>query len=306
MKKVILALTLLTIISSEGILFPDDGFFSIKLSGGMSKLYDGGDLKKWFQEEKAYFDWLGTQQNYTTKSSYPFKQDEPEGNFEIIFKPLNYVGISLGLGYMKRSWNSSAEINYNYGGNLGSEKIELSSKEELNAFPVTLSLIFSVPYKFFRGSIFAGGGYYFSNLKFNNESKYFWQNFPGKENYRHHYKSNLTTRTGGIGFHGGIGLEVKIISHLSLSIDAIFRSVVLNDVKGELKWNEIVEWSGYKSENSAIEKNQTLWFGSIKVDGNKFERAIFSSEKPSLLEGVKPFRFNLNSTYIRAGIVFSF
>ncbi len=306
MKKGILVLTFITTLLTAKALYSENGFFSIKLSGGMSRLSDRGDLKKWFQGEKAYFDWLGTQQNYTTKSNYPFKQDEPEGSFEIIFKPFNYIGVGLGLGYMKRSWNSSAEINYNYGGNLGSEKIELSSKEELNVFPVTLSVIFSVPYKFLRGNVLAGGGYYFTNLKFANESKYFWQNFPDKENYRHHYTSNLTTRAGGIGFHGGIGLEIKIISHLSFSIDAIFRSVILGDIKGELKWNEIVEWSGYKSENLGSEKNQTLWFGSFKVDENKFERALFSSEKPSLFEGARPFRFNLNGFYLKAGIIFSF
>jgi hypothetical protein len=305
MRKGIFLLTLM-VITFSNFSFSDNHLFSLKISGGMSRVYDGGDLKKWFNGEKAYFDWLGKQQNYSTKSNYPFKQDEPEGNFEVIFKPLNYIGVSVGLGYTRRIWSSSSEVYYNHGGNLGYDKIELSSKNELNVFPVTLSLIVSVPYKFLRANLFAGGGYYYANLKFNMESKYFWQNFPDRENYKHHYTSNLTTHSEGAGFHGGIGLEVKIISHLSFSIDAFFRNVKLGDIKGELKWNEILEWSGYKKENSGSEKNQTLWFGSFKVDGNQFERAIFSGEKPSLFENARPFNFNLNGTFIKAGIVLSF
>lgn len=305
MKKGISLLTLIAI-PFLNLSHANEALFSLKISGGMSRIYDGGDLKKWFNGDKAYFDWLGTQQNYSTKSNYPFKQDEPEGNFEVIFKPLNYIGVSLGLGYMKRRWDSSAEVNYNYGGNLGSEKIELASKDELNVVPVTLSLIFSIPYKFLKANLYAGWGYYYANVKFNMESKYSWTNFPERENYKHHYTSSLTTHSEGSGFHGGIGIEIKIISHLSVSIDALLRNVKLGDIKGELKWRELLEWSGYKSENSGSEKDQTLWFGSFKINGNQFERAIFSGEKPSLFDNTRPFNFSLNGTYIKAGIVLSF
>lgn len=306
MRKEISVLALLTILLSVKFSFSDDYLFSLKLSGGMSRVNNGGDLRSWFNGEKSYFDWIGNQPNYSSKSSYPFKQDEPEGNFEVVFRPLKYIGLSAGVGYMRRSWDSVAELIYNYGGELGSEKIEISSKNEINVFPVTFSMIFSIPYKFLKWNFLAGGGYYFANVKFDMNSTYSWPKFPDKENYRHNYTSHLTTHSEGAGFHGGIGLEIKIFSHLSISIDSLWRSVKLGDIKGELKWNELVEWSGYKSENSGSEKNQTLWFGSFKVGGNQFERAIFSGDKPTLFENVRPFRFNLDGFYLKAGIIFSF
>lgn len=306
MKKGILAFIVIIILVGYKFSFSDDYLFSIKLSGGISRVSTGGNLKSWFNGEKAYFEWLGNQPNYSSKSSYPFKQDEPEGSFEVIFRPLKNVGMGIGLGYMRRGWDSSAELTYYYGDALGSERIEISSKTDINVFPITLSVIFSVPYKFLKGNLFAGGGIYYANVKFDMDSIYSWPKFPDKENYRHNYSSQLTTHSEGVGFHGGIGLEIKVFSHLSISIDALMRSVKLGDIKGELKWNEIVEWSGYKSENSGAEKDMTLWFGSFKVGSNQFERAIFSAEKPSFFEGARPFKFNFDGFYLKAGIIFSF
>lgn len=306
MKKGIPVLIVIILLGIGKISYSDDYLFSIKLSGGISRISKGGDLKSWFNGEKAYFEWLGTQSNYSTKNSYPFKQDEPEGELEVIFRPFNFIGFGLGIGYGKRIWNTSAEINYDYGGTLGSEKFELSSRNELNVFPVKFSVIFSIPYKFLRANAFAGGGYYFANIKLDMESKYSWPNFPEKENYRHHYTSSMTTHSQGMGFHGGVGVEIRVIPHLSISIDAIMRSAKLGDTKGELKWSEVVEWSGYKSENSGSEKNQTLWFGSFKVNDNKFERAVFSGDKPSFFEEARPFKFNLDGFYLKGSIIFSF
>lgn len=306
MRKRLSVLTWILIFLLTGFSYSEEHLFSLKFSGGMSRVNNGGDLRSWLNGEKSYFDWIGNQPNFSSKSSFPFKQDEPEGNFEVIFRPLKYIGVGIGLGYMKRSWNTSAELIYNYSGDLGSEKIEISSKNEINVFPVTFSVIFSVPYKFLKGNLFAGGGFYYANVKFDMDSIYSWPKFPDKENYKHNYSSQLTTHSDGTGFHGGIGLEINVFSHLSISIDALWRSVKFGDIKGELKWNEIIEWSGYKGENSGAEKDQTLWFGSFKVGGNQFERAVFSAEKPSFFESARPFRFNLDGFYLKAGIIFSF
>ncbi len=306
MKKSLLikAFILLFIVSAfaDG----DNPLFSIKFSGGMSWISRENDLKHWFQGEKDYLIWLGNQPNYSTEANYPFKVEEPEGSLELVFRPFENLGFSLGIGYTKRKWDSSGEITYDYSGELGSEKIEISLKNGLNIVPVTFSAIFSVPLSFLRANIFAGGGYYFAEAKFDEGVNYSYPKFPGKDNYKHTYSLDIKTRFGGAGFHAGAGLEIKIFSLLSFFMDAIYRNVELGNIKGELHWKEVIEWSGYKNENSGTKKNQTLWIGSFKTDGSKFKRAIFSEEAPSLFENAKPFKYNLSGVYLKAGLIISF
>ncbi|MGQ9619311.1 MAG: hypothetical protein ACUVUG_10175 [Candidatus Aminicenantia bacterium] len=280
--------------------------FSLKLSGGMSWLKNGGDINDWFNGEKAYFYWLGKQQNYSTKSNYFFKKDEPEGNFEVIFRPFKNFGVGLGIGYMRRSWSPSSEVVYDYGGELGNERIDIKIKNELNVFPVTLSVLFTAPISILKVNLLTGGGYYFANVRFNMESIYSWPRFPGRDNYKHSYSSSLNTHLEGIGFHVGAGVEAKILSFLSISVDAIYRSVKLGDIKGSVNWNEVIEWSGYKSSSSGNQSNQTLWLGSMKIGNEIFKRVVFSDEKPEIFESTRPFRYNLDGVFIKAGIVFSF
>jgi hypothetical protein len=278
--------------------------FSIKISGGMNYLTNGGDMKDWFGSEKSYYQWLGTQPNYSVSSNWEFGNSVIDLNFEGLYQISYKLGIGMGVGYLKKSWNPNSNITYDYGESSGTDNLIYSIKSDAKIIPLTLSLYYSIlQKKGFAVNLTAGLGYYLGVMKFEEESNY---TFPSQNDFKCNYEAYTETKSNKIGFHIGWGIEKSISSRISLSIDVIYRKVRFDELKGDRVWKESVTEAGTSNETSGKDTNQTLWYGSYQWQGNSYKRAVFDGSKPDWMNNAQPFKFGLDGLLLKGSIKIRF
>ncbi|MEW6455693.1 MAG: hypothetical protein AB1410_03130 [Acidobacteriota bacterium] len=281
--------------------------FSIKLFGGMGYILKGGDLKEWFRSETEYFNWLNGQPNYKAQSDYQFTHTTPEINLEASINLIPRFSLGIGIGYLAKSWKQSSSVTYDYKDTLGTDTLNHSIEIKSNIIPLTLTGNFLIPVRNILDiNVMAGAGYYISTFKFADEGSHSWPNSPGRQDYKYTSSSTLEAKSGKLGFHFGGGTEIKLFSNISLTIDALYRLVKFDEIKGETKWKESIIWTDHSEQYSGTTKDQALWYGTYRLNGNIYHRAIFNETEPSWLENVRPFEFKLDSLIWRIGIKVGF
>jgi hypothetical protein len=229
MKKLVvvcsIAFLLLFLLPSSAKAQYDTGRFSLKLYGGLNYL-GGGDLNKgaagfgdtWF----ALFDGMGL---------------SPSGEFgpanlgmdfggEFIYQFTPSIGIGLGVGYLSATKSSTISYSPTAAG------VELFWKSALSAIPITASFYYFMPsggnLKFFFN---VGLGYYLAKADFEHK---FWLIIPANWDAK--------TTGGGLGFHGGLGLEYSFSPMVGLIFEVKGRYASFSNFEGDVVWS--YPWGG--------------------------------------------------------------
>jgi opacity protein-like surface antigen len=136
---------------------------------------------------------------------------------EVVFYLTSRFGISVSSGYIYGNKgveeNKIAFMNQTY-----------SDGMKVSAIPVRLGVYYYLPLSSrIRFFLNGGAGYYFAK----------WS-----ENYRNEFNSNVFTRdqkakASGIGFHGGVGFELKLVPHIVFIFEGQGRYVKIGSFKGE-------------------------------------------------------------------------
>jgi len=275
---------------------------AITIIGGLAFI-PGGDMKEWFDSEARYYRWLGEQSNYNTQSDYPFSHSAFLPGLEVECKITPQIGLSLGAGYFKKSWEPSSTVTYSYGGDLSIDTLKQSFKREVTIVPVTITGMYIVPvHNKLDINLLAGLGYYITDFSFSDEATYSWPNAPEQQNYQYTHSTALKSSPGVLGFHFGAGLEIELFSHVSMSIDVLYRIARVAKIKGNVDWKESTSWNNYQKSGSGKLDDQTLWHGKYTWAGTSYVRAAIDEIQPSWLEGARAFEFSLNGLALRAGI----
>ncbi len=190
--------------------------FGIKLTGGINYLEVGDP-------------------NASLKGFADFLKDFASGGGETIegdFKKIHF-GLDLEgevVFYLTPRFGISVSSGYIYG-NKGVEENKIafmnqtcSDGMKVSAIPVRLGVCYYLPLSSRIRFFFNGGvGYYFAE----------WS-----ENYRYEINSNVSTRdqkakASGIGFHSGVGLELKFVPHIVFIFEGQGRHIKIGGFKGE-------------------------------------------------------------------------
>jgi len=224
--------------------------FTFRLAGGLNML-DGGDLNTgaegWFNswETLAHHGGYGTSGEFSpAKLGLNFSGD-------FIFKFNESLGVGIGAGMLSASKESVMTVS-GVGGGDATHQIKAS------AVPLRLGLFYYLPIGPTMNVVFnAGLGYYLAKANFT-----MILTGAGTSTVE------FDTSGGGIGFHGGLGLEIALGSNLGILVDLSGRFASFAGFEG-------------KQINDGTTMSGKLWaFDSSSYLGN-FHAIIVQAPTPS-------------------------
>ena len=309
---------------------------SFRLSGSLGFLQDGaGDIDKARRGiETAIFD-IYDGDRYSTNFSWEKPSRTNDFRVELVFRLSRNFGISIGSGYILAKNSGSYSIAYNNGWDYGNNRLGNSSENvvytrnyDVSSIPITFDAYLFLPvgkketFKFFAH---AGAGYYFGMLKhtMNMDWTYLSQRTNnGSLEYKNEGtgKDELTEKTtsNSWGYHGGLGLDVRLTRLLSIGAEVYGRHIefrnwegsqVVNSEYGSSQWSR---WNGeHTSESSDTESAYgKMWTYEVDYSKENDGYAIMAvkDEKPEsrYYKNVRWSSVNLNSYGFSVSIKLSF
>ncbi len=213
--------------------------FGIKLSGGMGYMLNGaGDLNKFRKGWENRMTDLGSEEYYSSTFDGKRLSILPDMKLDLIINITPNFGISFGSGFITGSNKVNWALSHNYSGTsskrgdyTGVENQDSTRDYKITAIPLNLGFYFFLPMKKSGRFTFlghAGVGYYIGKLT--HDCTY---NLISKINFADGYRGehndneaiNEETKCNSLGIHGGLGLEMKISSAISLGVDLFGRYV---------------------------------------------------------------------------------
>lgn len=302
--------------------------FSIRLTGGVSFI-NGGDLNTDIRESHRNLSNLNGVPGYS--ASLDLNEMNYVFNFggELVYQFKNNFGVGIGTEYLARTvegpgnivYSDSTEYWWGTGFDLFTQVLTYSYT--LKAIPILLNLYYWIPLGE-KTSICLnlGTGYYFGSLKhsydFNGSSEYkeeSWYYLDYLYNYSYTGVREHTTNAATFGFHGGIGIDLNLTSHIGIIIEARGRIVNFKDWEGdflyeenweEYEWLETYERIFFDSGLEQEKETGKLWLISFndKTTDSDYKTISVFDEEPDI--GVRRAEINLNGITLRAGIKIRF
>lgn len=314
---------------------------SFRLSGSpLGYLLDGGgdiDLARKGAESNL----ADLAQNPDFSTSFNWGKPSRTNDFraEILFKISRNFGISLGSGCIFAKNRGAYTVDYSYedyyglSGYYSWEDVSYDSYDytreyTVSAVPITLDAYFFLPIgkkRVFNIYAHAGVGYYFGKMKhilgLDNVYSYV-SSYNGGVTYQGEGVINLTltekTSSRSWGYHGGMGLDIKMARFLSFGAEVYGRRVEFNDwegsqvITGTQKGSSWSEWRGWKTidsrETESAFGNLWTYVSKCSGEGKGYSLMFVWDEEPesSCLADVRKSSINLNSYGISFSLKMSF
>ena len=259
--------------------------FGVKLSGGMNYLLVGDPNASL----KGLADFL--------KDQASLGDDIPEGEFkkirfglnlegDVIFYLTPRFGISLGSGYIYGM--KGGDINKIIsGGQTFTKEVKVS------AIPVRLGVYYSLPLSSRTRFFLNGGvGYYFAK----------WS-----EAYRNEWSGGWFTtiqeaKASGIGFQGGVGFELNLVSHIAIVFEGQGRYAKIGGFEGDSEFRASIPGWDSSTEGSLYYFEWQPW------TENWYPMVDMSEEEPSedRIRNVREAKVDFSGFTFRVGIKINF
>jgi hypothetical protein len=295
--------------------------FSLKVSGGMGFFIGGGgDLENLRLAKINYYRDLKQDPRYT-KAWTNWKKLSQAPNYEVdlLFHLNKNIAIGVGAGYL--SVNSKGDFGYNwveegtswFGPYTIEDNISYRREYKITATSIRLGLYLFFPSGAFNVYAYAGGGYYYGKLT----HKFGWDDTYLVSTYSYvDEKDEITelddvseeAKKNAFGFHGGLGLEVKLMSHAALGVEVFGRFVDFGGWRGSFKetftqrerrWDESEGWYSDETTQESFNESGPLWYyEEYSMDLNKYYGQMFVWQtKPEGLDfqNVREAKINLNA-----------
>jgi hypothetical protein len=261
--------------------------FSLKLSGGMNYLAIG--------DPNAYL--KGLSDFLKDQASIGEVIIIPEGDFKNIHIGLDLegdvivyltprFGISLGSGYIlgKKGKDENKII---IGGQTFTEEVKVS------AIPVKLGVYYFLPLSS-RARFFLNGGvgYYFAK----------WSDGYRNEWTGNWWNTDQKARASGIGFNGGVGFELNLVSHIALVLEGQGRYAKIGGFKGDK------EIKIYSPPADSFAKGKLYYFEYFPWTYKWYPMINILEEEPSgdKIRNVREAKVDFSGFTFRAGIKINF
>jgi len=214
-------LCILTIAAFIGLCLPAQSAaqsrFTLRLTGGLNML-DGGDLNSgaegWFDLYQIVAQALG---NSTSGDFSAAKLGLNLGG-DFIFKFNESLGLGIGAGFLSASKESVMTFSTPF------SRGDINHQVEASAIPLRLGFFYFLPVGPTMNVVFnAGLGYYLA------EAKYAATATSGGISLT----DKIDASGGGLGFHGGLGLEIALMTNLGILVDLSGRFASFAGFEGE-------------------------------------------------------------------------
>jgi len=300
--------------------------FSLKFSGGMGFFLDWdrapwrGDLESLRLARIKYYQDLKQDPGYTKAwTNWKKLSQAPDYEVDLLFHINKNFAIGVGSGYL--SVSSKGDYGYNWVGEgiswFGPYTIEdnISYRREykITATPIKLSLYVFFPSGAFNVYAYVGGGYYYGKLThtFGWDDTYLvstYSLFDEKDEITEKDDVSEEAKKNAFGFHGGLGLEVKLMSHAALGVEVFGRYVDFGGWRGsfketftqrERKWDQSAGWYYDETTQEDLSESGPLWYyEEYSSELNKYYGQMFvwqtKPEGPDY-QNVREAKINLNA-----------
>ncbi len=295
--------------------------FSLKLGGGLGFFLDGGgDLENMRLGRTKYYQDLKQDPGYTdTWTNWKKLSQVPQYDVDLIFHLSKNFGVGVGTGYL--SVNNKGDYGYNwysegiswFGPYTVEDNITYRREYKITAIPIKLSLYLFFPSGAFNVYAYAGGGYYLGKLThtFGWDDTYTVSTYSlidEKDEITEKDTVSEDAKKNAFGFHGGLGLEIKLMSHLALGVEVFGRFVEFGGWSGsfketftqrERKWDESEGWYFDETMDQELSESGPLWYyEEYSPELNKYYGQIFVwQDKPEGVDfqNVREAKINLNA-----------
>ncbi len=205
------------------------------------------------------------------------------GELLLHFSPQFALG--LGGGYI----TASKKFTMNYT-QLGELPVTYTSETKMGAIPIRLSLYYFLPIgPAFNVSFHAGAGYYLASLNLHHRA----------ENAIYFEERTIDNKGGGLGFHGGFGLEIVLSPMISLVFDVTGRVASFSNFTGDFT-QASTGWSATENDIDLYLVKYNLWpFGT-------YDLLIPSDTTPSGADIISAARAKVSFTGISSFLGFLF
>ena len=259
---------------------PTIGF---KLSGGIGlALNGGGDLETYRQGMIDLYHDVGTIDYFTGVNNWKKMVTIPNFELDLIFHLNERVGIGIGTGYLQATSQGDYGFVFDQAGSESWGTYTLSATTsnvedfKISAIPIRLSLYLTFPSGRWTTYGYAGAGFYLG--KFSHKYTYdFKYNYADSSTIYLDEKQEITSsdvsdesaKKNSFGFHGGLGLEYRLGSFLSLGLELFGRFVNFSGWEGDAKmtsssrqkdWREDSGWYFDQSMTDTQSTKGKLWY----------------------------------------------
>lgn len=300
--------------------------FSLKLSGGMGFFLDGGgDLENLRLARIAYYQELKNDPDYTkTWVNWKKLSRTPNFNAELIYHINKNFGIGVGAGYLSVNVKSDYGHNYKTEGSVWfgtysmEDNVSYRRSYKITAVPVTLNLYVNFPSGAFNVYAYAGGAYYFTKLThtfaydatntISTHSSIFYDTMDELTENDNVVENAKPDKKNAWGLNGGLGLEVKLMSHVSLGLELFGRLADFGSWSGDYKetyttrkreGDEAEGWVFDETSQENYSESGKLWYYDQYADAldKYFGQMFIWQNKPDepYNKNARPARINLNT-----------
>jgi hypothetical protein len=264
--------------------------YNLTLSGGYGTI-TGGDVPTVMDGMNAKIHDLAEIAGFSVVDTLEVAKWGPELEAEFLFRPARSFGLGFGIGYLRKADDTRVAGKLD-----GLAGISLDWTATYQVIPLKLS-----GYYFFKaGSKLAayakaGIGYYFGRMTYSVRIE---ETLPGIALWE---QNDGEASAGGLGFHGGLGLEYPLSPSFSLFLEAAGRYLNLKDWSVENDYS--TAW-GSESETGKF------WFAE-ELDselGQYYPTLYMVEERPSDpdLRNVREAAFGFSGFALKAGVKIRF
>ena len=299
---------------------------SVRISAGAGfALNGGGDLELERLGIANYFADIASLPGYTVSQNWKKMSLLPDVEIDFIFNLTDRFQLGLGTGYIRG--NGKGDYSYEYkedgtaswGSFTYQDKVSYNRDYLLTAIPIRMTVFYSLPLGKLNLYAFGGGGFYLGNLKhtYSMDETFFYEDFSSvyldeKYEVKAAADGTETAKHNTLGFHGGLGLEMKLGRSIGLGLEVFGRFVDFGKWDGELSETDTtrtrayLEGSGWYSDETDTEtysESGALWYYEyLDPDfGKKYAYMQTFTDEPSGegVSGIRRAKLNLNAFGIR-------
>jgi len=294
MKKgiiiVLISLLFVFLMTSPGLAQESYKKFTLKVSGGYGSI-SGGDLTTVADGLNEQLADIARLAGASTSGEIKNAKWGPEFEGEFIYNFTERWGIGLGVGYIRKSIESSAELQ------VGTyARVSFEWEPVFKVVPVTLNGYYNFPVASKMNAYVKGGvGYYFAtwDYRIRQENELvgitIWEENEG------------SAKDSGFGFQGGLGFEYSLSDSVSLFLEGTGRYVNLKNWDVENVYRNAL---GTESETGAF------WYvEEYEEDTGKYYPSLeLSDDEPSDPDyrNVRKAEISLSGVVFKVGVKFSF
>ncbi len=294
MKKgtiiVLAAVLCVFLMASSGLAQDSYKKFTLKVSGGYGSI-SGGDLTAVADGLNEQLSDIARLAGASTSGEIKNAKWGPEFEGEFVYSFTERWGIGLGVGYIRKSIESGAELQ------IGTyARVSFEWEPVYKAVPITLNGYYNLPVTSKMNAYVKGGvGYYFATWDYHirQENELLgitvWEENEG------------TAKDSGFGFQGGLGFEYSLSDSVALFLEGTGRYVNLKN------WD--VE-NVYRNALGTDRETGTFWYVEEYEEdtGKYYPNLELSDEEPSDPDyrNVRKVEISFSGVVFKVGVKFSF